>query len=114
MAVMIGEFNRRITLKMNPTKVSNGSGGYTVSGYGSTISTWSRVNDKGGNRFFDQTGKDGLERRKTFDVFYRSAINSVLDKDAIIVYDGKEYQVDDFNKVEEEKTIIRIEGVTAD
>lgn len=110
----IGSFKRRVTLKMNPTKVANGSGGFSVSGYGSTIETWANVNQKGGQRVFDQTGKDMIEKRKQFDVFYRAALATGLSKDTVIEYLGKEYQIDSFDRLDEDKRIIRIEAVTND
>lgn len=110
----IGEFNRRVQIKMNPTKVQDGSGNVTISGYGTTLNTWAKVIDHGGNRVFDATSKDRLFKRKSFEVFYRTDIADNLDVDTLIVYDGREYQVDDTTIVKEVKRIIKVDAVTED
>jgi SPP1 family predicted phage head-tail adaptor len=109
--VTIGKFNKRVTFR-NPTKVADVAGGHSES-YTDLLETWAAVEDRGGDRIFEN-GVDAIINRKTIYAFYRSALAAGLTKDTRIVYDGKEYAIDRITKVDEIKKIIQIEAVTDD
>jgi SPP1 family predicted phage head-tail adaptor len=102
----IGDFTKRVTFQ-NPTKVSDGAGGYTES-YATLLSCYAHVKDGGGNRYFENA-TDGILDKKVIYVLYQDALYDELLPDTYVVYAGKNYSINFYSLLNETKKIIRFD-----
>lgn len=101
----IGDFRQRVTFR-NVTKEQDEQGGHDEP-YADLLTTWAYVKSKGGSWSFD-AGLDQEVDRKEIYVYYRAALDAVT-KDTKLVYQTKEYSIDNRTLVNELKHIIKYE-----
>lgn len=102
-----GDFRQRVEFK-NVAKTQDDEGGHDED-YTTLLTTWAYVKTDGGSRDFN-AGMDEIRDRKSIYVYYRSALSAVT-IDTKLVYSGKEYKIEAWNMVDEEKKIMKYKVV---
>jgi hypothetical protein len=110
---IIGPMRERVSF-VNPTIAADGAAGrdYSYNNAAPFVTTWATVKDAGSVRVFDESGADRIIKRKTIKVWWRAALEAGLSKRTRIIYDGQNYQVENFTKEKEIKYILIIEAVS--
>jgi head-tail adaptor len=105
----IGQFNKMVTIS-NPTKVSDGAGGYTETYAAIATDRWASVIDKGGGRNYTE-GQLGQIDRKEIKIFYDYDLWVDLGLETKVNYGGKDYMVERIRQANEERIVILLEVV---
>lgn len=98
-------FRQRVTFKV-PSKTPDVQGG-NAEAYTALLSTWAVVQSKTGRKIFDN-GIEYVVEDKDIYVTWRSAL-SVVDKDGLISYGGRDFKIICKNFVGEEKHLVKYE-----